>query len=206
MMRTLTLLAVPLLLIGCGANKKYVNEQVTAAEARTTARLSSLEGKSDDQAQQLVQLQSLATELSRKTDMAINQAAGFEKYRVVWQGEVSFAFDKYDIESDSRAILDEAGRTMMASPRSIVEIAGYTDRTGSREYNFVLGQRRADAVRRYLGENFSVGLFRMFTVSHGKDKATGLTDERRTNAKQRRVTVTIWAPPSAETAQTSPGQ
>jgi outer membrane protein OmpA-like peptidoglycan-associated protein len=90
---------------------------------------------------------------------------------------------------------------MAANPRSIVEIAGHTDMTGGREYNYVLGQRRADAVRRYLGETFSIGLFRMFTVSHGKDKATGLTDEKRSNSKLRRVTVSIWAPPSVETAQ-----
>jgi outer membrane protein OmpA-like peptidoglycan-associated protein len=201
MMRTLAIMAVPLLLIGCGANKKYVNEQVTAAEQRASVRLSSLEGKTDQNAQQLIQLQSLANELSHKTDLAINQAAGFEKYQVVWQGEVNFGFDQYDIEPDGQVILEEAGRQMAANPRSIVEIAGHTDRTGGREYNYVLGQRRADAVRRYLGETFSIGLFRMFTVSHGKDKATGLTDEKRSNSKLRRVTVSIWAPPSVETAQ-----
>lgn len=201
MMRTLAIMAIPLLLIGCGANKKYVNEQVTAAETRATARLNTLEGKTDHNEQQLVQLQSLAAELSHKTDLAINQAAGFEKYQVVWQGEVNFGFDQYDIEPDGQAILEEAGRQMMANPRSIVEIAGHTDKTGSREYNYILGQRRADAVRRYLGETFSIGLFRMFTVSHGKDKATGLTDEKRSNSKLRRVTVSIWAPPSIETAQ-----
>ncbi len=201
MKRTLAIMAIPLLLIGCGANKKYVNEQVTAAETRATARLNTLEGKTDHNEQQLVQLQSLAAELSHKTDLAINQAAGFEKYQVVWQGEVNFGFDQYDIEPDGQAILEEAGRQMMANPRSIVEIAGHTDKTGSREYNYILGQRRADAVRRYLGETFSIGLFRMFTVSHGKDKATGLTDEKRSNSKLRRVTVSIWAPPSIETAQ-----
>lgn len=201
MMRTLAIMAIPLLLIGCGANKKYVNEQVTAAEQRATTRLASLEGKTDQNSQQLLQLQSLAAELSHKTDLAINQAAGFEKYQVVWQGEVNFGFDQYDIEPDGQAILEEAGRQMMANPRSIVEIAGHTDKTGSREYNYILGQRRADAVRRYLGETFSIGLFRMFTVSHGKDKATGLTDEKRSNSKLRRVTVSIWAPPPVETAQ-----
>ncbi len=203
MKRTLAMLAVPLLLIGCGANKKYVNEQVTAAEARTAARLGTLEGRTDDNSQQLTQLQSLATELSRKTDLAINQAAGFEKYQVIWQGEVNFGFDRFDIEPEDQVVLDEAGRVMNGNARSIVEIAGYTDKTGSREYNYVLGQRRADAVRRYLGDNFSIGLFRMFTVSHGKDKATGLTDENRSNSKQRRVTVSVWAPPSAETVSTN---
>ncbi len=195
----LAIMAIPLLVIGCGANKKYVNEQVAAAETRTAERLGSIEGKTDENSQQLIQLQSLAADLSRKTDMAINQSAGFEKYQIVWQGEVSFGFDQYDIEPDAQAILDEAGRQMMSRPRSIVEIAGHTDKTGSREYNYVLGQRRADTVRRYLGENFSIGLFRMFSVSHGMDKATGTTDERRSNAKMRRVTISVWAPPSTET-------
>ena len=197
----LALLTVSLLVAGCGANKKYVDAQVAAAEERATGRLSAVSSKTDENSEQLVRLQSLATELNRKTDMAINQAAGFEKYQVIWQGELNFGFDKYDVDPEAQAILDEAGRQMTAHPQSIAEIAGHTDRTGSREYNYVLGERRANAVRRYLGDKFSVGLFRMFTVSHGRDKADQLPDQRYAGAKNRRVTISIWAPPSTEAPQ-----
>jgi outer membrane protein OmpA-like peptidoglycan-associated protein len=199
----LTVLAVSLLVAGCGANKKYVDAQVAAAEERGSTRLNAVSSKADENSEQLVRLQSLATELNRKTDLAINQAAGFEKYQVIWQGEINFGFDKYDVDPEAQAILDEAGRQMAEHPQSIAEIAGHTDRTGSREYNYVLGERRANAVRRYLGEHFSVGLFRMFTVSFGRDKADQLPDQRNMGAKNRRVAISIWAPPSNDPGQTN---
>ncbi|MCM2271282.1 MAG: OmpA family protein [candidate division Zixibacteria bacterium] len=196
----LAILAVSLLVAGCGANKKYVDAQVAAAEERSNSKLTAVSSKTDENAEQLARLQSLSSELSRKTDMALNQAAGFEKYQVIWQGEINFGFDQYDIDPEAQAILDEAGRQMTSRKQAIAEIAGYTDRIGSREYNYVLGERRANAVKRYLGDNFSVGMFRMFTVSYGKDKADQMPDQPQAGAKNRRVTVTLWAPPSTETA------
>ena len=35
-------------------------------------------------------------------------------------------------------------------PRAVIELAGFTDRIGSKNYNYALSRRRAEAVQRYL--------------------------------------------------------
>ena len=83
-------------------------------------------------------------------------------------GTVYFAFDKATIADDARSILESAGTALGANGRSIV-IEGHCDDVGSSEYNLALGERRADAVRRYL---FNLGVPReqMKIVSYGESK------------------------------------
>lgn len=62
---------------------------------------------------------------------------------------ILFDFDKATIEAQNIKIVDFIkSRT---KPESEIEIIGYTDRTGSPEYNKRLSQRRADATRDALG-------------------------------------------------------
>src|SRR5437016_9901123 len=51
---------------------------------------------------------------------------------------------------DSRAVVDEIGDFMRAYENTVVDIAGNTDATGSRELNMGLSKQRAEAVKSYL--------------------------------------------------------
>jgi len=179
-------------LAGCGVNKDYVSEQISASEARTGAKVSAIESKAQANEAQLKNLQALASELQNKTDMALNEAKGFENYQIIWQGEVNFAYDSYDIDDIASGILNEAGEKMNASPGSLMEIAGYTDPSGSKKYNLLLGEKRANSVKRYLTENYGVSLYRTFIISYGEDKPVALPDEKNANSKNRRVKLTLW--------------
>jgi len=48
-------------------------------------------------------------------------------------------------------------------------VEGYCDERGSTEYNLVLGDRRAQAVRQYL-ISLGISADRMNTISYGKEK------------------------------------
>lgn len=191
-------LAIAALLSACGANKDYVNKQVADAESRSNSRIADLTTKVDTTAAEVSRLDKLSLELSRKTDMAINQAAGFENYQVIWSGEITFGFDKADLDGVAQQILDEAGQKMTDTKHSIIEVAGHTDQVGSKTYNYGLGERRANAAKRFLSEKHGIGLYRMFTVSFGKDQPVAAPSEGRGNAKNRRVVLKVWAPPAPE--------
>ncbi len=194
MVRAIVAVAVIAMLIGCGASKQFVNDEVTNSEKRIAAKLDEIAGKTDNNSQELTKLQNLSMELSKKTDMAINKASGFEDYQVIWEGNVTFGFDRSELDEVAQDILATAAGKMAENKQSIVEITGHTDATGPANYNYILGERRANASRRFLAEKFNIPLYRMFILSYGKDKPVSESDTRGGNAKNRRVSLRVWAP------------
>ena len=63
---------------------------------------------------------------------------------------VFFEWDKSDITPEAASILDNAVTQYQSCGNAQVQLAGYTDTSGSSQYNQGLSQRRADAVRAYM--------------------------------------------------------
>ncbi len=188
----IVLLGLLLLVAGCGVNKDFVAQQIADSEARTDGKIGELRDKTDGNAAEVAKLKSLAAELTKKTDMAINEAKGFENYQAIWQGVINFDFDSYEINATSEQILNDAGLKLEQNPGSVIEILGHTDVTGAATYNFLLGEKRAGSTKRYLAEKFGISLYRMFTMSYGERKPIAMPDERNASSMNRRVNLTIW--------------
>lgn len=89
---------------------------------------------------------------------------------------VYFEFDSAELDSSSRAALQEAVECFRAQGSGgSIRLTGAADPRGTEEYNIALGERRAKAVRSYL---VSLGLSGngISTTSVGEEMATG-TDE-----------------------------
>jgi len=186
------LLALLFLAAGCGVNKQFVADEIAASESRMASQIGTLKDQTDLNATEITRLQQLATELDEKADLAINKASGFENYQIIWSGEINYGFDSFEIDDVAGSILDEAGMKLEQVPHSLIEIVGHTDRTGSANYNFLLGEKRSNAAKRYLADRFGISLYRMFIVSYGEDKPVALPDESNASSKNRRVTLSIW--------------
>ena len=63
---------------------------------------------------------------------------------------IYFDYDKSDIRSEFREIVNAHGRYLSDNPALKVRLEGHTDERGTREYNIALGERRANAVRSVL--------------------------------------------------------
>ncbi len=177
---------------GCGASKGYVDQAIADERARAQASETNLENDVAANKADMERLKSLTTQLEKKTDMAINEAKGFENYQVLWEGEIYFEFNSSKLTVAAKEILDQAGDKMVAHRSAVMEVAGYCDPTGSDAYNLELGQKRAAAAKYYLVDNFGVNLYRLFTVSHGEKKAVEAADTSVSYAKQRKVTLRVW--------------
>lgn len=89
---------------------------------------------------------------------------------VVNVGErVYFDYDAYAIRADARPILDAQASWLTRYPAVNVRIEGNADERGTQEYNFALGERRANAVRDYLVSK-GVAATRISVVSYGKER------------------------------------
>lgn len=82
---------------------------------------------------------------------------------------VHFLFDSPSMTDDSRNALLENAKILAAHPAIRVEIEGHCDERGTTEYNLALGDRRAEAVRKYLVTS-GVAASRVRTISLGKEK------------------------------------
>ena len=82
---------------------------------------------------------------------------------------VYFDYNEYAIRGDAGPVLDKQADWLRRYPQVKVRIEGNADERGTREYNFALGGRRANAVRDYLvGRGVAAG--RIETVSYGKER------------------------------------
>jgi peptidoglycan-associated lipoprotein len=81
---------------------------------------------------------------------------------------VYFDYDRYEIRSDASGALRSNATAIQANEGwGTVTVEGHCDERGSEEYNLALGDRRANAVRRYLID-LGVPSSRLRTVSFGE--------------------------------------
>jgi len=102
---------------------------------------------------------------------------------------VFFGFDKYDLSPAARATLDRQAAWLKQYPQKTVVVEGHADERGTREYNLALGERRANAVKRYL-QSQGIQEARLRTISYGKERPAVLgSNEAAWSQNRRGVTV-----------------
>ena len=84
------------------------------------------------------------------------------------QFTIRFGFDQSTLTGDSQQTLQKLADCLKSAPAKRVVISGHADERGTSQYNIALGNRRADAARKYLGDLGSAG--KMETVSFGKER------------------------------------
>ena len=105
---------------------------------------------------------------------------------------IYFDYDKSDIRADASPILDAQAAWLSRYPAVHVRIEGNCDERGTREYNFALGGRRANAVKEYLTAH-GVDASRIDTVSYGKERPIDTGDDDAAYAKNRNGHTTLTA-------------
>ena len=103
-----------------------------------------------------------------------------------FEGEgIFFDFDKYEIKPEAKVVLEKKAAWLRANPSFKVRIEGNTDERGTNEYNLALGERRANAAKKYLT---SLGLTadRISSISYGEERPLDPGHNEEAWAKNRR--------------------
>ena len=188
-----------------GSETQRVNKRVDSVEGRASQAFQ----KAESTSVRLGALESSVTSASEaargareRADAAMTKAEGVEgglaklrsnqynaKYnrhntRTVETVNVQFGFDRSDLDDGAQTTLLGLVKDLQANPNLTVELMGYTDMKGAREYNYNLSQRRVDAVRRFLVEK-GVQTSRIQAVSLGAlgDRGVPEAQKRRVSAK-----------------------
>jgi OOP family OmpA-OmpF porin len=88
---------------------------------------------------------------------------------------VLFDFDKSVLKPEGKAVVDQVVAELKAHEKDTVAVEGHTCDLGSDAYNMALGQRRADAVKKYMVEN-GIDAGRITSTSVGESKPDPAND------------------------------
>ena len=82
--------------------------------------------------------------------------------------DIYFAFDKWALTAEGKKNLTQSAEALKQVPTAKLSIEGHCDERGSREYNLVLGEKRAKEAQRFLS---GLGVTNPMSVtSYGKER------------------------------------
>ena len=175
-MRSIFLLAVPyVLVVGCTTDPPPKAPVSTATTSVTTETKTEKKADTNPKGPPVTE-----TSSNIFIDDAIRKACGIQ------QADAFFGFDSANIRPEDAKPLDAVAICFMTGPLKgkLLKLVGHADPRGDGDYNFALGQSRADAIAKYIAGK-GLDKAQLSSTSRGAMDATG-TDEP-TWAKDRRV-------------------
>jgi OmpA-OmpF porin, OOP family len=214
MLVSLTLAIGLLSTVGC-ATKGYVRNQVTPINnkidelnditAKNTQGIKDADSKADQGIQAASSADQKAGAAASSADQAnqgvarvgngLNGLQGtvenLDNYKPVANTTIQFGTNKATLTKADQQMLDEFAQQIGQQKHYIVQVQGFTDATGSAEYNNQLSRRRADAVIQYLAAKYNVPPYRIYLLGLGKDNPIAQNTNSAGRAKNRRVDVQL---------------
>jgi OmpA-OmpF porin, OOP family len=199
---------------GC-ATKKYVRNQVTPINnklgeldeisSKNSRDIKDVNGKAeqgitaadaaDQKAAAAGDSAAQANQQAAKVGTGLNGLQGtvenLDNYKPVANTTVQFGSGKATLTKADQQMLDEFAQQIAQQKHYIVQIQGFTDATGSPEYNNQLSRRRADAVIQYLAAKYNVPPYRVYLIGLGENSPVAQNNTSAGRAKNRRVDVQL---------------
>jgi outer membrane protein OmpA-like peptidoglycan-associated protein len=206
----------------------YLNERVATTDNRLASVATTAQQANETAGQALQQGQANSASIQNNSSTIESHSSQLEthsteleklggqfNYSLVETANVTFAVNKSDLTSEGKAALDAIIQKAQATPRSMIEVVGFTDDTGPRSFNLTLSRRRAQSVARYLVSN-NVSLKSISLIGMGKEQTPQMlaadfeafnpnASKREIRALARRVRVRLYAPGGSSTVSSSGG-
>jgi outer membrane protein OmpA-like peptidoglycan-associated protein len=187
-------------LSGC-ATKRFVGQEVSKSSAASERRISEVQTQVEAAQTRVREHDTHLAELDKSTRDALERAEAAGKLAegkfvfslVLSDDAVKFPVNRHELSKEAQAKLTEFAEKLKGENKNVyLEIQGHTDSSGGKEYNYKLGEERAEAVRRFLSKE-GIALNRMSTISYGEDEPVSKNTSRKGRAQNRRVVVVVLA-------------
>ena len=121
------------------------------------------------------------------------QNLNLDNYSLSQTARVYFNVGQSTLSKEAKAQIDQALANPTDLRNYVIEIEGFTDRTGSRAYNLELARRRADAVVRYITVEKGLPLRNVRVLGVGSESPNAENRTRSQRKENRRVDVKIYS-------------
>ncbi len=144
----------------------------------------------DSAARERARADSVAAAEAERERMARESAAAMARAREMLTDRVHFEYDSFNLDSQAEQRLQMKAEILRSNPGIQLRVEGHADERGSTEYNLALGQRRAEAVRSFLG-NYGIGTERINITSYGEEQPLVEGSSESAWAQNRRAEFTV---------------
>jgi OOP family OmpA-OmpF porin len=165
-----------------------INAASAAKEAAMTAQ-----GSAKDAMGKANQANDLAAKDSQEISSLRQVVSNLDDYKQVGDLTIPFGFNKFMLTDKDKQDLDGMVSGASKNKRYFIAVEGFTDRTGTRQYNEVLSRKRADAVVEYLVAKHDIPIYRIHMIGLADEKPVDEAHTRAARAKNRRVEVKIFS-------------
>jgi len=168
--------------------------RISEVDSKAQAAAQSAQAANDAAAAAKNAATAVGSEANGKFD-AIDKASKRLVYEVVLsEDQGNFKFGKTQLPDEAKQKIDEMVAQMKQDPKNIyLEIEGHTDNVGDKVTNERIGLQRADAVKRYLYEQYQIPLHKMNVISYGMEKPVAPNKTKAGRAQNRRVVIKVLA-------------
>lgn len=113
-----------------------------------------------------------------------------DQIQLVMPGNITFDTDSASLQSRFMPVLDSVAKVLTEFDQTFVDVGGFTDSTGSDQYNQRLSEERADSVARYLSQA-GVDSRRIDARGYGEQYPVASNETAEGRAQNRRVELNI---------------
>ena len=189
------------------ANSRQIQDVDQRAQAGISKAQQSAEQatqNAQNAGQQANQADTAANDVAHRADSLDQVVKGLDNYKQVADVSVTFGFNKSVLTASDKQQLDNFASQLSTAKSYILEVTGGTDTTGPAQYNYMLSNRRADAVVQYLAAKYNIPPHRFYLIGVGKDQQVAPDTTRAGRAQNRRVEVQLLSNMSNQQEQSSP--
>jgi outer membrane protein OmpA-like peptidoglycan-associated protein len=181
-------------------------EETQERTRQNEGRISEVDAKAQAAAQSAQQAnQAASAAMTRADEVGSKADAKFTEidtanrrlvYEVVLsEDQGNFKFGQVTLPDEAKSQIDALVQKLKQDPKPnmFIEIEGHTDNVGDKAVNERIGLERAEAVQRYLYEQYQIPLHKMNVISYGEDKPAAPNNTRDGRAQNRRVVIKVLA-------------
>jgi outer membrane protein OmpA-like peptidoglycan-associated protein len=193
------------------SNAKELADEIDAVDKRTTNNAAEIVKVKNDLTTELTRVDGRAADANTSARNAqssadrANAALTFledafrnrANYDLVEEKQILFAFNSSRLGEDFEVPLTEVANQLKQNPDMFVVLEGRTDNVGNAEYNIQLGQKRNEAVQRFLIVREGVPMYNVYQTSFGKDQPIAKNDSRQGREQNRSVMLRLYRPKNA---------
>jgi outer membrane protein OmpA-like peptidoglycan-associated protein len=138
----------------------------------------------------------------QRADVIEKNMEAMNKYQMAKSVTVLFPINQSKLNDEAKSELDDIAKMTDGKDRYIIEVQGFTDKTGSALANEQLSQARASSVARYLANEHKIPVRTINTLGSGYALPVADDKTREGRKQNRRVEVRLFVPEPTQPSNT----